>query len=76
MPTSAYVVTGFLEAGKTTFINRLLADRAFAQEKALVVQFESGEEALNEERPDLLSLRFSKRWHPSYIEPADPSADI
>jgi len=38
-----YVVTGFLDAGKTTALNNLLNKRESREMKMLVIQFESGE---------------------------------
>lgn len=45
MNVPIYIVTGFLDAGKTTFINERIRDR---QDKfLLLLQFESGDEDLN-----------------------------
>lgn len=39
-----YVVTGFLDSGKTTLIKKLLSNRRSRETRILIVQFESGEE--------------------------------
>ncbi len=44
MAIPVYVVTGFLDAGKTTFLNTLLNKYNWQDIKMLVVQFETGEE--------------------------------
>lgn len=43
-----YLVTGFLESGKTSFIQETLQDKRFCEdEKVLVIAFEEGEEELD-----------------------------
>ncbi len=42
------IVTGFLDAGKTTFIHKLLGKAKDQYKKIMVLQFEQGEEELNE----------------------------
>ncbi len=44
MAIPVYVVTGFLDAGKTTFLNNLLNRRDWREIRVLVLQFEAGEE--------------------------------
>ncbi len=44
MRIPVYIVTGFLDAGKTTFLNNLLSRRDRRDVKVLVLQFESGEQ--------------------------------
>ena len=44
MAIPVYVVTGFLDAGKTTFLNHLLNRRDWRDVRMIVIQFESGEE--------------------------------
>lgn len=44
MAIPVYVVTGSLDAGKTTFLNNILGKR---RARALVIQFEDGEEAFS-----------------------------
>jgi uncharacterized membrane protein YraQ (UPF0718 family) len=56
-----YVVTGFLDAGKTTFLNNLLNKRDRRDVRTLVLQFEAGEEALHSRSHNCESLMFSKR---------------
>ncbi len=43
MKTRVDIVTGFLGAGKTTYINTLLQDENLEREKVVVLQFEKGE---------------------------------
>ncbi len=49
MEIPVYLFTGFLESGKTKFINETLADENFylPNDKTLVLQFEEGEEELD-----------------------------
>ena len=58
-----YVATGFLDAGKTTFLNRLFYRRRDAEIRRLFLQFESGEEELEEDRSPVGSVRlvFTKK---------------
>lgn len=55
-----YVVTGFLGAGKTTFLNKLFGSAVFRDRKILALSFEAGEEELCC-GPDCGCLSFSKR---------------
>lgn len=57
--TPAWVVCGFLDAGKTTLLNRLL-NAELVNESVLVIQFEAGESAI-EPSERVAVLRFSKR---------------
>lgn len=46
--TPVYVVTGFLESGKTKFVQETLQDKKFCQgDRILVISFEEGEEELD-----------------------------
>ena len=56
-----YVVTGFLDAGKTTLLNRMLNHRALRNVNMLLVQFESGEEEFATRYSNRQTLRFNKR---------------
>ncbi|MFA9381251.1 MAG: permease [Acetanaerobacterium sp.] len=56
-----YVVTGFLDAGKTTLLNNLLSLPRTESIRRLVIQFESGEEALGADLEHCDAIRFSKR---------------
>jgi uncharacterized membrane protein YraQ (UPF0718 family) len=56
-----FVVTGFLDAGKTTFLNQLLNKRDYRDVRTLVLLFEAGEEALNCRYQNCESLALSKR---------------
>ncbi|MDD3393133.1 MAG: permease [Anaerotignum sp.] len=43
MKTRVDIITGFLDSGKTTYINALLQDENLAEEKIAVLQYEEGE---------------------------------
>ena len=58
MTTPLYVVAGFLESGKTTFIAQML--RHCRKKEILVLQFEEGEQELNETKNCKL-LSWSKK---------------
>ena len=63
-----YVITGFLESGKTTFIREVLASPDFADgERTLLLLCEEGEEEYDEE--DL-------RRHNIFIERVENEADL
>ena len=50
MDIPVYLMTGFLESGKTRFLQETLSDRGFfdkPSERTLVIQFEEGEEELD-----------------------------
>ncbi|MDR0433676.1 MAG: permease [Gracilibacteraceae bacterium] len=47
MIAPVYVLTGFLSAGKTSFLNSLLARSDWRNIRILVIQFENGEEELS-----------------------------
>lgn len=61
MAIPVYVVTGFLDAGKTTFLNNLLNKRDWRDVRTLVIQFESGEEAFHSRHPSCETLFFPKK---------------
>jgi uncharacterized membrane protein YraQ (UPF0718 family) len=61
MRIPVYVVTGFLDSGKTTFLNGLLAGRRWDGLLVLVVQFESGEADFYCESANCKNIAFSKR---------------
>jgi uncharacterized membrane protein YraQ (UPF0718 family) len=56
-----YVVTGFLDAGKTTLLNKLLNNRKLRDMQMLLLQFESGEEEFNSRYSNCTVMNFSKR---------------
>ncbi|MDR1650509.1 MAG: permease [Synergistaceae bacterium] len=43
MPAPAYAVTGFIDSGKTTFLNTMLNMPDWSDARTLVIQFETGE---------------------------------
>lgn len=61
MPTPIYVVTGFLGAGKTSFLNRLLNRYDWQNTKILMIQFEAGEEAFQSRFEHCETISFSKK---------------
>ncbi len=61
MSKPVYVVTGFLEAGKTTFLNNLLSSRDWARARQLVIQFEIGEEAFVSHTSDCQVMKVIKK---------------
>jgi len=61
MAIPVYVVTGFLDAGKTTFLDNLLNRRDWQNVKILVIQFESGEEEFYSSYHNCESITFPKR---------------
>ncbi|WP_099206098.1 permease [Scatolibacter rhodanostii] len=61
MSIPVYIVTGFLDAGKTTFLNQMLNEREEMFHENLLIQFESGEEEISVSNPDCVVKVFSKR---------------
>ncbi|MFV0351783.1 MAG: permease [Oscillospiraceae bacterium] len=57
----AYIVTGFLGSGKTTFINKAFQQKSLAYRQKLLVQFEKGEETFPDNLPNCRCLYFSKK---------------
>lgn len=49
MKTRVDIITGFLDSGKTTYINALLRDKNLAEEKIVVLQYEDGEAGVTSE---------------------------
>jgi hypothetical protein len=60
MALPVYVVTGFLDAGKTTFLNNLLRRRDWREKRIMVVQFETGQEEFSRPACDCQRLVFSQ----------------
>ena len=58
--TPIFVVTGFLGAGKTTFLNRVL-DGLSKKSRVLALQFETGEEPLKLSHPNASVKDFRKK---------------
>lgn len=61
MHIPVYVVTGFLDAGKTTLLNKLLNNRELRDVSMLMLQFESGEEEFNSRYGNCETMNFPKR---------------
>ena len=58
MRTPTWVITGLLDSGKTTLINKLI-EEVLHERNVLVIQFESGDETLRNDR-QIQTLVFSK----------------
>lgn len=66
-----YVVTGFLDAGKTTFLNNLLKRPDWRDFEIFIIQFESGDEEFCSSCNSFTSLSFMKKdleQYPGMIE--------
>ncbi|MEA4926199.1 MAG: permease [Syntrophomonadaceae bacterium] len=61
MATPVYVVTGFLGAGKTTFLNNLLNRNDWRDISILLIQFETGEEGFQSRYNNCENITFSKK---------------
>lgn len=61
MAIPVYAVTGFLDAGKTTFLNKLLNRRDWRDVRMLVIQFEAGEEEFYSRYKNCGKLTFPKK---------------
>lgn len=61
MKIPVYVVTGFLDAGKTTFLNNLLNRSDWRDFEILIVQFESGDEEFSSSCESFVKLSFMKK---------------
>jgi len=65
-----YIVTGFIESGKTTFLNKLLNDCNRVGTASLLIQFESGEIKFTDKYGNVDVMTFSKKdveQHKDYI---------
>lgn len=58
MAIPTFVITGFLDSGKTSFLNEHLNNRAWKGLKMLVLQFESGEEDFRNYGNDCRTITF------------------
>lgn len=57
METPVFLVTGFLDSGKTTFLREILQEEGFSEEaKTLLILCEEGEEAYDEKRLASLNI--------------------
>jgi uncharacterized membrane protein YraQ (UPF0718 family) len=61
MAIPVYVVTGFLDAGKTTFLNTLLNRRDWRDIKILMIHFETGEEEFQSRYGNCHTISFPKK---------------
>lgn len=70
MEIPVYALTGFLDAGKTTFLNTLLNRQDWKDVNILVIQFESGEEDFRSQNHNCYSISFPKKTldqHPMQV---------
>lgn len=61
MAIPIYTVTGFLDSGKTSFLNTLLNRRDWKDINILVIQFESGEEEFKSRHHNCQSISFPRK---------------
>lgn len=61
MSIPVYVVTGFLDSGKTSFLNFLLSKEEWEDSNVLVMQFESGEEEFQSQHSNYNKIIFTKK---------------
>lgn len=61
MEIPVYVVTGFLDAGKTSLLNSILNRHSWRSIRTLVIQFESGEEDFQSQHDNCASISFPKK---------------
>ncbi|WP_143319542.1 permease [Clostridium sp. HBUAS56010] len=61
MTIPIFIVTGFLDAGKTTFIKRILNNSDHQKKRVFLIQFEHGEENFKSMYFNIIQKRFSKR---------------
>ncbi|MPW26731.1 permease [Alkalibaculum sp. M08DMB] len=61
MSIPVYVVTGFLDSGKTTFLNILLNRRDWKDIRILIIQFETGEEVFQSQNGNCHKISFPKK---------------
>jgi Predicted permeases len=56
-----YVITGFLDSGKTSFLKKIVSNWEFQNVKMLAVQFETGEEVLGSPYGNCTIMSFTKK---------------
>jgi len=61
MAIPVYVVTGFLDSGKTSFLNTLLGRRDWRDIRILMIQFETGEEEFQSQYGNCHTISFPKK---------------
>ncbi len=73
MKMTVFVVTGFLDAGKTTFLTQILEEEGFSEEdKTLIITCEEGEEeydekTLSELNIDVVSVDSQEDFTPEFL---------
>ena len=74
MKMPVFVVTGFLDAGKTSFLTEILTEEGFSEEdKTLIILCEEGEEAYDERllaemNIDVVSVDSQEAFTPEFLE--------
>ncbi len=74
MKMPVFVVTGFLDAGKTTFLKEILQEEGFSEEdKTLLILCEEGEEEFDEKQLaaldiDVVSVDSQEEFTPQFLE--------
>lgn len=61
MTIPIFVISGFLDAGKTTLLNHLLNHREWSRSRIFVIQFEHGEEEFQSCFPNCIKMSFTKK---------------
>lgn len=73
MKMPVFVVTGFLDAGKTTFLTQILEEEGFSEEdKTLIIMCEEGEaeydeKTLSELNIDVVSVDSQEDFTPEFL---------
>lgn len=74
MKMPVFVVTGFLDAGKTTFLREILTEEGFSEEdKTLIILCEEGEEEFDEKELaqmniDIVSVDSQEDFTPAFLQ--------
>ena len=66
MNVPIYVITGYLGAGKTTYLNKILSHKKNYEKNTLIIQFEDGEEEVEGNLINTTVLIISKREYEIY----------
>ena len=61
MHIPVFAVTGFLDSGKTTLIEKMICRSELGRMNFLIIQFETGEQELNRELPNCHILEYGRK---------------